>query len=142
MRVQEIMTSDVASCRPDSSLAFAAGEMWNGDCGTIPVVNAEGRVVAMITDRDICMAAATKHRTLDRISVLEVVSQPVISCLPEDDVRAALEKMKTRQVRRLPVVDQDGHLKGILSMNDIVLRTGKKPNGISPDDVIPALKAI
>jgi CBS domain-containing protein len=141
MKVQDIMTADVRSCRPDSTLAHVASEMWNGDCGTMPVVNDEGKVVGMITDRDICIAAATKHRTLDRIAVREVAAGAVYSCFAGDDIRAALEEMRTRQVRRLPIVDEDGHLKGILSMNDMVLHAGT-PSDLSPEEVIGALKGV
>jgi CBS domain-containing protein len=142
MKVQDIMSTEVRSCRPDSTLAQTAMAMWHGDCGTMPVVNDEGKVVAMITDRDICMAAATKHRTLDRIAVREVVTGAVYSCDAGDDVGAALETMRAHQVRRLPIVDEDGHLKGILSMNDIVLHAGASPTGILPEEVVGALKGI
>jgi CBS domain-containing protein len=142
MRVRDIMTAEVRSCRPDSTLAQAAAAMWDRDCGTIPVVNDEGKVVGMITDRDICFGAATTHRTLDRIAVREVATGTVHSCLAGDDVRAALETMKKQQVRRLPVVDENGHLRGILSMNDIVLHAGGKPEDISADAAIDALKGI
>ena len=69
MRVKEIMTSPVQYCAPENSLAVVALMMWNSDCGALPVVNHEGEVMDMITDRDICMAAATKNRRLMDMSV-------------------------------------------------------------------------
>ena len=62
MKVRDLMTSRVRTCRPSTSLADVVSEMWEGDCGVLPVVNDEGRVIGMITDRDICIALATRDR--------------------------------------------------------------------------------
>jgi CBS domain-containing protein len=142
MKVQEIMTGDVASCHPDTTVADVAKAMWDRDCGTLPVVTTEGRVIGMITDRDICIAVATRGRTADRIAVREVSAGKVYSCLPEDDVNEALETMKLHQVRRLPVVDEEGHLRGILSLNDIVLHSDRRRNEVPPAKVVAALRGI
>jgi CBS domain-containing protein len=141
MKVRDIMTTDVSSCQPETNLAAVAKTMWDRDCGILPVVTNEGRVIGMITDRDICMAVATKGQTADRIFVREVSAGTIYSCLPNDDTRVALETMKTRKVRRLPVVDEQGHLKGILSMNDIVLHANAK-RGIAPTEIVGTLKGI
>jgi CBS domain-containing protein len=141
MKVRHIMTIDVSSCQPEDSLAAAAKAMWDRDCGILPVLTSDGRVIGMITDRDICMAVATKGRTADRIAVREVSAWNVYSCLADDDTRAALETMKTRKVRRLPVVDEQGHLKGILSMNDVVLHANAKRD-IAPAEIVGVLKGI
>lgn len=141
MKVQEIMTPQVASCAPDSDLASVAKLMWDHDCGVIPVLDASGRVLAVVTDRDICIGVGTKGRTASHIAAREVMSGTLHACLPDDDIMVALETMKNSKVRRLPVIDQTGHLKGILSLNDVVLRT--KPRG-SPaaDRVIDTLKSV
>ena len=139
MKVRDIITTDVSSCQPETTLAAVAQTMWERDCGILPVVTSEGRVIGMITDRDICMAVATKARTADRISVREVTAGTVYVCLA--DTGAALETMKTQKVRRLPVVDDQGHLKGILSMNDIVLHANAR-RGVAPTDIVGALKGI
>ena len=75
------MTSEVRTCRPDMNLAEAVREMWDGDCGALPVVNDEGRVTGMITDRDICVAVATRGRAADRIAVRDVASGHAHTCL-------------------------------------------------------------
>lgn len=141
MKVRDIMTTDVRSCQPETSLAEVATTMWDRDCGILPVVTGEGRVTGMITDRDICIAVVTKGRSAERIAVREVTAGNVYSCLPDDEVSAALETMKTRQVRRLPVVDERGHLKGILSMNDIALRAAGK-RGVGAAEIVAALRGI
>jgi CBS domain-containing protein len=146
MKVKELMTVNAKACTPTSNLAEVAGLMWENDCGILPVVAHGGRVVGLITDRDVCMAAAMKHRHLENIAVEDVSSGKVISCHPDDDARAALKTMQENKVRRLPVVANDGTLKGVLSMNDIVLRVqearDKKTPEVSYADVVTTYKAI
>jgi CBS domain-containing protein len=146
MKVQDIMTSDVQCCGPDTNLAAAAKMMWDSDCGSLPVLNVQGQVMSMITDRDICMAAATKNKPASDITVWETVSGKVSTCHLSDDVHAALDIMKREKVRRLPVVDEDGVLQGIVAMNDFVLLAGEakggKASGLSYEDVVRTMKAI
>ena len=143
MKVKEVMTTDVKHCSTGTNLAEASKIMWEGDCGAVPVTDERGRVVGMITDRDICIAAATRPRSEGEIRVHEVISKALYTCTPGDDVRAALETMKTRKVRRLPVVDQSGRLTGIVSIHDIAaLSRTNKSTDISPDVVLDAFIAI
>ena len=141
MKVQDIMTRDVASCSLDADVAGVTQLMWDRDCGAIPVVDTTGQVVGMVTDRDICIGLATKGRTAAHVSAREVMSRGLHTCLSDDDVAAALDAMKTAKVRRLPVIDRDGHLKGSLSLNDVVLHT-KRKGSPSADSVVNALKSI
>jgi len=124
MKVREIMTSDVKTCRAETNLAEAVKFMWERDCGVLPVVKADGKVSGMITDRDICVAIATRGRTADRIVVREVATGTLCTCAADDDAIVALQTMKSHRVRRLPVVDAEGRLRGILSLNDVVTHTG------------------
>src|SRR5918993_4730910 len=125
MKVQDIMTSDVEACGPESDLAEAAAIMWRKDCGSVPIVDAEQRIVGMITDRDICMAVCTRNKLATELKVGEVMSGKVFACAPDDNIRDAMETMQSSQLRRLPVVDADGKLRGILSINDVVLHSGR-----------------
>lgn len=121
MKVQDIMNREVHCCRPDTSLAMAAMQMWEGDLGILPVLDGE-QVVGVITDRDICMAAATRHRDPGTIQVDDVMSGQVYACPPGIDVHDALKIMRRRQVRRLPVIDPgSGKLVGILSLDDVAI---------------------
>jgi CBS domain-containing protein len=138
MKVQDLMTPDVKTCRPDTNLAEAVRDMWEADCGALPVVNEEGRVTGVITDRDICIAVATRGRSADRIAVREVARGQAHTCLPDDDVTVALQTMKAQRIRRLPVIDTYGHLRGMLSLNDIVTHAG----AVSPTDVVSTLASI
>ena len=146
MNVQDIMTSDVQCCGPDTNLATAAKIMWDTDCGVLPVLNVEGQVLGVITDRDICMACATKNRAPSEITVRETVSRKTYTCKMSDDVHPVMDIMKREQVRRLPVVDEKGVLQGLISMNDFILLAGETKAGkalaISREDVARTLKAI
>ncbi|MDE3218373.1 MAG: CBS domain-containing protein [Nitrospirota bacterium] len=146
MNVQDIMTSDVQCCGPDTNLAAAAKMMWDSDCGALPVLNVQGQVMGMITDRDICMASATKNKPASDLTVWETVSGKAYSCRMSDDVHTALDIMKREKVRRLPVVDDDGVLQGVIAMNDFVLLAGEAKGGKAPavsyEDVVRTMKAI
>src|SRR5436190_8358445 len=120
MKVRDIMTTDVRACDPAASLAEAATIMWEHDCGAVPLVNGAGQVAGIITDRDICMALATKNRLASDITVGEVSTGHVHSCSPDADVSAALDLMRREQLRRLPVTDEGGVLVGIIALADVV----------------------
>lgn len=146
MIIEHLMTRDIETCTPDDDLAHAAMIMWRRDCGFVPVVNAEGRYVGVITDRDVCIAGATKHRSLHKIPVREVMSQGVYTCAPTDNVLVALHRMAEGQVRRLPVVAKDGRVEGVLSLNDLILAAErverKREDAVTYADVISVLKAV
>jgi CBS-domain-containing membrane protein len=122
--------------------------MWENDCGSIPVTDAEMKVVGMLTDRDICMAAYTQGVALIDASVGSAMSRDVCVCNPSDNIASATEQMRERKIRRLPVVDDDQQLIGILSVSDIAreadrLRTSKsKKRPIKDGEFIETLGAI
>lgn len=116
--VRSIMTDAVVTCSPDEPLNAAARHMWEHDCGAVPVV-ADGKLVGIITDRDICMAAYTQGRPLSGIAIKDVMARHVHVCRPEDSLERAASLMADARVRRLPVVDGQHRLVGIISMADI-----------------------
>jgi CBS domain-containing protein len=146
MKVQDVMTKGVEACSRDTNLAAVAMIMWRMDCGAVPVVSDGRTAVGMITDRDICVAVATKHRRAEDITVAEVVSDRLYRVRPEDDIRAALEAMRSERVRRLPVVNAGDQLVGIISINDVIRAAGKPSTRTRPDigaeDVLEVMKAI
>jgi CBS domain-containing protein len=146
MKVVDIMTREVGSCGLDTSLAAAARIMWDHDCGAVPVVDHEGRAIGIITDRDICMALTTRNNLASELMVGDVVGGSITSCGPEDEVGDALGKMQAGQLRRLPVIDGEGKLVGILSLNDVVLNSkqgkSKKGKHVSHREVMDTLKAL
>ena len=142
MKVREICTWEPSACPVDGTLADAAQLMWEGSCGTLPIVDAADKVVGMISDRDITMAAMTKDRAPRLVEVREVMTGLVYTCRPEDDVRAALRTMGQRRVRRLPVIDDRGRLKGILSISDCIRKSTPDRAEIPPDELLAALQAL
>ena len=146
MKVKEILTTNPKVCTTTTNLAEAASFMWDYDCGILPVVADEGRVVGLITDRDICIAGATNNRHLSDIAVEEIMTGQVYSCAPEDNVVEALDTMQQCKVRRLPVIAPDGTLEGILSLNDVTLRAKEtadsKIPGILFRDIVETYKAV
>ena len=143
MTAKDLMRSDVKSCDADMDLASVAKIMWDYDCGTVPVVNEERKVIGMITDRDICIAAATRSAAPGNLRVRDVMVGQVYTCSPGDDVRTVLNTLKQRRVRRLPVVDQQQRLVGIISTNDLVARAESRSGAAVPgEEFLAALRAI
>jgi CBS domain-containing protein len=147
MDISELMIRDVKTCRPHDTLNAAARIMWEHDCGCVPVVDEGGRVVGMLTDRDICMAAYTQGRPLDAIQAANVMSKQVHGCKAEDPIAFAQGIMRAHKVRRLPVTDADGHLVGVVSLSDLARqaaleRTRKSKKAVNPAEVADILGAI
>ena len=114
------MTTDVGFCNPGDNLAKAAEIMWQKDCGVVPLIDEEKKVVAMITDRDICIAAGTQNRKIADISVNEMIRGEIFDCAADDDIETALKTMKKHQLKRLPVTGNYSELVGILSITDVL----------------------
>ena len=141
MKVREVMTAPALTCAPEASLAAAAGFMREADYGTLPVVDAQGRLAGIITDRDICLAMAGSHRNALNMTVHEVMTQKVVTAQVDDEVRQALATMKGARVRRLPVCDGAAQLKGIVSIEDVIVR-GLSGGGIKTSDIVDALQTM
>jgi CBS domain-containing protein len=145
-RAQDIMTKNVKSCWPDDNLAKSASLMWEHDCGVMPVVTGNGKIVGILTDRDICMAVTMQNRTPAEITVKEIMSTNVKTCSINDNVIDALKIMQNNKVRRLPVVSDDGKLQGILSLNDIILQAvegkGKGAVDIPYENIVNTFRSI
>jgi CBS domain-containing protein len=144
MTVKEIQTSDVKTCGRDTDLATVAKLMWDGDCGAVPVVGDDRRVIGMITDRDICIAAATRARTPSELRAHDVITGNGIHAVkPDDDVRVALRTMRKHRVRRLPVVDQQQRLTGIVSLSDLAINSSSTlADSVPAQELLETLQAI
>lgn len=121
MQVRELMTQNPAYCTPDAPLKAVAQMMVDFDCGAIPVVErrASTRVVGMVTDRDmVCRTVAQGKNPLTQ-SAQDIMSSPVVTVLPDASVEECCTVMERYQVRRIPVVDEQGNLRGIVSQADL-----------------------
>ena len=126
MRVKDLMTKDVSAIDRAQMVSEAGWRMWDGDCGALPVVDDENVVVGMITDRDICMATVLSGRPPSAIAVSETMSKVVHACRSDDTLDVAEATMRANQIRRLPVIDEEGKLEGILSLADVARATEQR----------------
>lgn len=146
MKVKEIMTQAAVSCVPETNVGSAVELMWNRNVGMLPVVDRDGKLVGVVTDRDICIALGTRNRLPGDLTVGEIAIAKPFTCRPNDDIHEALDTMASAQVRRLPVVSDQGMPLGILSMDDILIHTDSgKHLGVpelSAPEVIRSLKRV
>ncbi|HWA70722.1 MAG TPA: CBS domain-containing protein [Polyangiaceae bacterium] len=127
MNANELMTRNVATCWKDASLEQAARIMWEADVGCLVVTDAERHAVGMLTDRDIAMAAYTQGVRLGEASVAGAMANRVCSCSPETSAADVEALMQSAQIRRVPVVDSDGKLLGIVSLADLARSAHSSP---------------
>jgi CBS domain-containing protein len=148
MNVRDVMATTVSCCGPNDDLESIALLMMDNDCGSIPITNEQGQPIGMITDRDIAIAAAARHKALWQLAAEDFITgQPVSTCSADDDIRAALATMQRARVHRLAVVNGHGEVSGMLSMDDIISCAERGVRGLgspelSYDDAIMALKAV
>ena len=117
--------------------------MSNRDCGIVPVLDSQRKLLGVITDRDVCLAVSTRFRSPEELPVRDVMTKKVYTCSPDDDARTALNLMKNHAVRRVPVVMADGRLAGLISIDDLVLRADSHTGAaVSDEEVLDALKSI
>ncbi len=129
MKIREIMTPAVQCVRPDDNLVEAAGVMRDLDVGVVPVCD-EGKVVGMLTDRDITVRAVAQGADANQMAVRDIMSPQVVCVYEDDSVDAVIRLMEHHQVRRTPVMSIDQRLVGIVSLGDIAV------------DASPALSAV
>lgn len=138
MKVRDLMTTAVKSCAEYNTLNTAAQMMWDHDLGCVPVLDREGHVIGILTDRDICMSAYIQGVPLTGALVTSAMSKRVFACRPEDDVAVAEKLMREKQVHRLPVVDADAWLVGLISLNDIAREAAREAEMRRPREVSDA----
>jgi CBS domain-containing protein len=128
MRVKHVMTKDPTCCVATDSAQRAAAIMRDGDIGIVPVIDNEQHraLVGVVTDRDLCVSVVAEGRDPGAVPVEACMTTQVVSCTPGDAVAKATELMKENQIRRIPVVDEQGVLQGIVAMADLVERADVK----------------
>jgi CBS-domain-containing membrane protein len=129
MKIDEIMTRDVRGISPDDTLGTAAQIMWENDCGAVPVIESDGRLVGIVTDRDICMAAQLQGTPLHESRVSSAMARDVKTCSPRDTPVTVQAIMQQNKIRRVPVVDAQGRLVGIVTLGDLAYLVSRRPDG-------------
>jgi len=143
MKVKAVMRSDVATCIPETKLTEVARLMWDGDTGFVAVIDPLTQVlVGVITDRDALMAAYTTGQTLEALTARVGMAKVVKTCSPEDQIEAAEQMMGEFRVHRLPVVDEQGKIAGVLSLNEIARKAAEEGDEFLEQEVGLTLGAI
>ena len=117
-RIREIMTSNPSTVEPDKTVVDAARIMMREDAGVVPVTE-NGRLTGMVTDRDIAIRVVAEGKDPQSTPVREVASKDLVTIDPQQDLDEALRLMAQHQVRRLPVVEEDGRLVGVVAQADV-----------------------
>ena len=144
MFARDLMTSPVVTCHVNDTLNVAAQWMWDADVGAVIVVQDDGKVASIITDRDICMAAYTQGKSLSELMVSSAMAHTVISAGPDASVGDVEQLMARYQIRRIPIVDAEGMPLGIVSMNDLAVESVQPDTSMKhgPSKIAHTLAAI
>ena len=133
MKVEQIMNRDVKTCGLHESLNKAAQIMWDSCCGAVPVVDDQRRPVGFLTDRDVCMAAYTQGKPLAELQAEGAMARKVVCCKADDNLDSAAQLMRQNRTRRVPVIDQEGVLVGLLTLDDLACEAARVLRGRTND---------
>ncbi|CAN5620746.1 MAG: CBS domain-containing protein [Acidobacteria bacterium] len=141
MKVKDVMKTNVSFCSTEDSLMKAAEVMRHRDCGVVPIVDEDKKVVGMLTDRDLCLAVVARNRKASDVKTEELLRGKAIVCAAEDKLEDALRKMRKYQVKRLAAIGAGSELVGILSVTDVLQLAIRKDKKLKKK-VYATLKAI
>lgn len=125
MKVKDVMKTDVGFCSAEDSLMKAADVMRIRDCGAVPIVDENKKVIGILTDRDLCFAVVARNRKASDVKTGELLNGKLVVCAAEDKLEDVLRKMRKYRIKRLVAVGSEGELIGILSLSDVLLAVGK-----------------
>lgn len=140
MNAREAVRRPVPFCTPLSSLDDVGRMMYESDQPAIPVVDPSGKVVGLLTDRELAMAMAAKNRGAGQILVRELLGGELVHCLADDAIGDVFDKMKAQRLRSLPVVDAEGKSVGVLSLEDLAYTSRK--GGITHEQIMSILEVL
>jgi CBS domain-containing protein len=126
-RTGDLMSRDVITVDPEDRVGYAARLMRDYDCGALPVVDQEGRLIGMITDRDISMRLVANEADTHNTVVADCMTDGAFACHAEDSVRECMRQMSRHRIRRLPIINDWGHVVGIVSQGDLARHAGYHP---------------
>jgi CBS domain-containing protein len=132
--IRDVMTSDPCSIDAEKSVAYAAKMMRDEDVGLAPIVEGD-KLIGMLTDRDIAIRVVAEGKSPDQVTVREVASKQVVTIDPQQDLDEALRIMAKHQVRRLPVVEEDGKLVGVVAQADVAREGDDKRTGALVEEI-------
>lgn len=136
------MSREPEAARIVDRLDVVARIMWQTDCGFVPVVDGANTCVGVVTDRDVCMASHFQGAAIAGIPVVAVMVQEPVTCRPDDSLAHAMDLLIEHQVHRLPVVDSQGVLLGVLSTSDVLELAAVRPDVVAADDALRLMSAV
>jgi CBS domain-containing protein len=146
VKVRDVMNAPAVCCSPGTNVGAAVELLWSHNCGMLPVVGPDNRLIGVVTDRDICIAMGTRNHLPAHVTLGEIATTNVFTCKSDDEIHEALGTMAERHVRRLPVVDDEGVPQGILSTDDIIthgdLNRWQGCCELSGEEIIRSLKRL
>ncbi|AMY07887.1 Hypoxic response protein 1 [Luteitalea pratensis] len=142
MNIEELMTPNPACCTPETPVADVATMMMQHDCGEIPVVTKGGGLIGVVTDRDIVVRLVANGGDLRRATAANCMTQPAVSLPPDAQVSDAIELMQAHQVRRLPIVNGEGEVCGIVAQADLARWATAEQTGDLVRDVSEPQQAV
>ena len=124
MNCREVMTDNPVCCLPSDTVSQAARIMRREDVGPVPVVNDDQhkQLIGIVTDRDLALKVVAESRDSNNTRVSDVMTSTIIACRESDDASTAIKAMEEHQIRRIPVVDEEGKIVGIISQADVAIR--------------------
>ncbi len=124
MNCREVMSENPACCLPTDTVSMAARVMRREDIGPVPVISDEQSklLIGIVTDRDLAIRVVAESRDPNHTLVSDVMTSTIFACRPDDDLSTAIKAMEAHQIRRIPVVDEDGRIAGIISQGDVAMR--------------------
>jgi CBS domain-containing protein len=142
MKIKQVMNRPAVTCPSNSTADHAARLMWEFDCGIIPIVDDDGRLEGVVTDRDLCMAAYTQGQPLGSVPVASAMARQVVAAHEDDAIETVEGLMRDHQIRRLPVIDSEHRPIGIVSLNDLArLAAHAKRSGVDRE-LVQTLAAV
>ncbi|HEU0173490.1 MAG TPA: CBS domain-containing protein [Blastocatellia bacterium] len=127
MRASDLMSRNVFTVYPEDRVGYAARLMRDYDCGALPVVDQEGRLMGILTDRDISLRLVANEADTHNTVVADFMTDGAYACHADDPIRECMRQMSRYQVRRLPIIDDWGHVIGIVSQGDLARHAGNYP---------------
>ena len=140
MQIREVMTQEVDIADPNTTINVVARRMRDDNIGALPV-GENDRLIGMVTDRDIVMRAVAEKRSSRNTTVREVMSKGICYCFEDDDLEGAAQIMAKHQVRRLPVLNRDKRLVGVIALADLGRSEDEAAQDALKDISQPAAKA-
>ena len=128
MKVKDVMHKGVVWVKPTISLSALAKRMRREDIGSVPV-GENDRLIGMVTDRDVCCRGLGNGRDVSKLTARDVMTKPILYCKADQDVKVAINVMRNAKVRRLPVIDRNKRMVGILGLGDIFSKAGGQASG-------------